>query len=127
MGNVSTIVNETFEYRRGDSPSETTKQVSLHATRRFTRDRPLPVRLILEHSREVSNHVDHTKDKAIFGAHRHVRPMCVSRDWRSGSSGFQEFVHFCGRADFGRCGVDGEDESEDDGEEDCCVSASRVD
>lgn len=118
------IVDQIFSSR--NSPSKSTKQVSFHATRGFTRDRPLPVRLILEHSRKVPNDVDHTEDKAIFGTHCHVRPVCVSRDWRSGSSGFQEFVHFCGRADFGGCGVDGEDESEDDGEEDCRVSATEI-
>ena len=114
------------ERERMNAPREPPQQIRLHAARGLARDRALPVRLVLEHSREVANDVDHAEDQPVLRAHRHVRPVRVAGDRGRRRRGLQKLVHARGRADLGGGRVDGEDEGEDDGEEDGRVGAVGI-
>lgn len=106
-------------------PRKPAHEISFDATRGTARNRTLPVSLVVENSREVTDYVDDAKDEAVARAHRQVRAACVALNGSSGRRGGEKFVHLGYTAYLVACRVDGEDESEDDGEQDGGVSAGE--
>lgn len=83
----------------------------------------MPVRLIIEYRRKVSNNIYYTKDKPIFGAERQVRAFMVARYGRFCGRGCEQVVHTCNGTNLRRGGIHGKNEGKDYGEEDSGMRA----
>ena len=74
----------------------------------------MPVRLVVEHSGEVTNDIDNTENETVLGTYGEVGAVCVTRDWCSLSSFREKFMHSVDGADLGGGGVDCEHADQDD-------------
>lgn len=95
-------------------PCQTADEVSLYSTLRAARNRPLPVRLIIEDSREITDDINHSKYQSILWAKCQVGTIVVTGYWSLRRRGCKQIVHTSDGADLGRSGVHTEDEREDD-------------
>lgn len=79
----------------------------------------MPVSLVVEHSGEIADDVNDTKDETVFRAHREIASVSIARDGVHLCSVDEELMHLADASNLVRRRVDGEHEGENDGEKDC--------